>query len=630
MSKGFAGWRWLGAVGMVAASACFPGADLGLDFDHGELTQFQDCEELQTSLQQQAIGEAEARSYLAITGGSYSRPGFKVTEPGDTSPTNNQERGVDEADFFKYDGGDVFAIQNGRMTIADESGVLSTIALQGIAYEMHVDGDRAMVMARSSRAEVKEHFTAAPDRAEDMPVFSATLFDISDRTQPKLVRELLFEGEMIGTRRIGDDVYLVTKALLGGPKEAEEPDGEEHWLTTRRRVVEQAGVDAWLPSFYDKTQGKVERCSCKNAFLSGAATGDDAVTVYTVSMSGSASDRVETTTIFGDGAEVYASTESLVVALPAEETVGESFQGESSSSGPEQVTWLHRFALDAGAGAKYKASGRVKGWILNQFSISEHRGYLRVATMTGTFGGNDAASHVYVLDQRDKDREHFSSGGNQSDFLLEVGVVRDIAVGEDLYAARFQGDIGYLVTFRETDPLWTIDLSNPENPKVLGELMVPGYSTYLHPIDGGLLLAVGRGDRREPGVKLSVFDVQDLTNPTVVEEQVLGDGSAVSDVLEDHRAFNWMADHSRLAMPLRNNSIDGLAVFKVSESRGLQFQGRIEHHDMANSGSASIRRSLTVGDKLWALSGAGITLSDVESMDTLVAIDLPDGPLPVQ
>ncbi len=626
MKTVWTGWRLVAAAGMVTAAACFPGADLGLDFDQGELAQHKNCDELRSSLQARALSEAEAVSYLAITGGTVSRPGFTASEPGDTSPTNNQERGVDEADFFKYDGGAVYALHGGNLVIADESGVLSSTPLPG-AYEMHVDGARALVMAHSSRAAVKEHFAAAPERDADLPVVLATLFDISDRTAPTVVRELLFEGEVLGTRRVGDDIYLVTKALLGGPQEAAEPSGDEHWLATRKRAVESAGIDTWMPSFYDKTQNKVERCSCSDAYLSGAAKGDDAVTVYGLSLSGGSADKVETTTIFGDGAQLYASTKSLVVALPAEETVGESFQGETSESGPAQVTWLHRFALNKGE-ARYRASGRVKGWILNQFSLSEHEGYLRVATMTGTKGASDAASHVYVLDQRSKDKELFTAGGEQASFLKEVGRLTDIGVGEDLYAARFQGDVGYLVTFRETDPLWTIDLSDPENPELLGELMVPGYSTYLHPIEGGHLLAVGRGGRGDNGVKLSLFDVRDLTRPSAVEEEVVGGDGATSDALGDHRAFNWMESHRRLAIPFRNGAVDGLNIYKVTTNDGFRFQGRVDHADMSTSGRPSIRRSLTAGDKLWALSSAGITVTDVNTVETLVAIDLTDGALP--
>jgi uncharacterized secreted protein with C-terminal beta-propeller domain len=611
---------------LVALVACLPGGAGDLDFERGELAQFKDCEELRGELQRRALREAESRSYLAVTGGTFTRAGFVAGEPGGVSPTNNQERGVDEADIFKWDDGAVFALHGTDLVIADSTGVLSSTRMTGQPYELHVDGPRVLVMAHSDRGEVKEHFASAPDRDAGMPVVEATVLDVSDRSAPKIVRQILFEGSIIGTRRIGDSVHIVSKATLGGPAVDEEPDGEEHWLTQRTRTIEAAGIDQWLPSYYDKTNGEVRRSSCKDTFVSGSGAGDDAVTVYTLSLSGSASDSVETTTIIGDGAELYASPKSLVVALPGNETVGESFQEDRAAPVSSQVTWVHRFSLANGE-PRYRASGRVKGWILNQFSISEHKGVIRVATMTGDQGSDNAASHVFILRESNKEKKLLSGEGSRSNFLKEVGAVRDIAVGEDLYAARFQGDVGYLVTFRETDPLWTLDLSNPENPRLLGELMVPGYSTYLHPIEGGKLLAVGRGDRREGGIKLSLFDVSDLARPTVVEEEVVGDERAVSEALEDHRAFNWMPQHRLLALPVRTARANGLSVYEVSGTRGLKYQGRVTHHDLSESGRATIRRSLTVGDQIWVYSSAGITVSDVSSLETLVAIDLPDAAL---
>ena len=168
-------WRWTVAGALAATVACFPGAEEGaLDFQRGEFAQFEDCNALQSELQRRALREAESWSYLAVTGGVFTPPGHAASEPGDVSPTNNQERGVDEADFFKWDDGAVYALHGKELVIADTSGVLSTTPLEGTPYEMHVDGGRVLVMARGVRSEVKEHFAEAPDRDTSMPVTRAT------------------------------------------------------------------------------------------------------------------------------------------------------------------------------------------------------------------------------------------------------------------------------------------------------------------------------------------------------------------------------------------------------------------------------------------------------------------------
>jgi uncharacterized secreted protein with C-terminal beta-propeller domain len=189
-----------------------------------------------------------------------------------------------------------------------------------------------------------------------------------------------------------------------------------------------------------------------------------------------------------------------------------------------------------------------------------------------------------------------------------------------MYAARFVGDRGYLVTFQETDPLWNIDLSDPTQPEIDGDLEVPGYSTYLHPIEGKRLLAVGRmGSNR--GLKVSLFDVG-RANPGVIDEEEVGDGESDSEALTDHRAFRFLPDHKIMAVPMVHRRANGLQLYTVGSE--LRYAGRISHKEMGQGGDVTVRRSQLIGHHLVALSGVGISITDMNTRETVALVDLED------
>lgn len=657
---------------MVMTVNCFPGQDGALDFAAFEMRSFNDCDELEAHLKERAAQKAELQSVASIAGRSWSPAGFADNTPGDTSATNNQERGVDEADVFKVDERYAYALHGGKLVIAEAEGsgsgerfqiasarVVSQTPIQGQAFEMHLAGDKVLVMARTEREEIEEHFQAtAVSRDKDVPVFKAMLFDVSNRAEPKVLRELLLEGDHLASRRIGDKVHLVTQAMLGGPAPSEAPSGGERWLTGRYNAIRVASIDSWLPSFYDvryqngQTETDVERCSCRDTWQSPSAEGDDLIVIYTVDLS-DAEKAVGTSAIIGEGGHVYASTSHLVVGFPNEgsakprrvatpddeDPFGDDPFGDDpfnddafAEEGPVdgKITHLHQFDIGSGGKIDYSGSGEVEGWILNQFSMSEHNNVLRVATMTGDIGASNARSHIFTLKTTRKQSESYlsspSNAGSPDVYLKVLGELRNIAPDEDLYSTRFRGNTAYLITFRETDPLWTIDLSDPSEPRVLGELMVPGYSTYIHPISDDRLLAVGRGGwQDDEGLKLSLFDVSRLSAPSVVEEHVFGDQSTQSEALEEHRAFNYMESYGVLAIPVEQRNASNLQLWRVKRNTGFNLLGVVDHRSMAQGGDWTVRRSLLSGHYLWALSEAGLSITDMDSMEDVAFLDLPDG-----
>lgn len=655
-------------VMLGGVAACLPGGLVipGINFDTAELFSYQSCSSLETDLKERALEEAQLQVLASIQGRSYN-PSVGSGSNSGLQPftgTNTQEANVDEADIFKVDGGWAYALHGNDLVIVEAvkgSGsrvtggeIVAEFGLSGEALEMYVSGDRAAVLLRTTQREVKEHFQAgAPSRPEGQAVTKVAFLDLTDRSNPQLIREVLVEGEYIGTRRVGDRVYVLAKGMLAGPETSGDPK-EQHWLTNRKAAIQSASLDAWMPYYYTldyneagEVTSDASRCSCESTWSSKAGRGDDVIAIYSMGLK-AGDTKVETTSIVGDGAMVYASTKGLIVALnnyasseyeepgddlfsklndwlSGEEDVEFEFDDEESETPAEAgvekpVTFIHRFELEADGDVTYQATGQVDGWALNQFSFSEYKGYVRVATEIADNGQGVKETAVFVLDIDDKAKASFLTRGKQDKYLSIVGQVRGIGVDEDLYAVRFLGDVGYVVTFRETDPLYTINLAIPQKPTLMGELQVPGYSTYLHPMEGGYLLAIGRQlDGWDDGVKLSLFDVRNLRSPSVVEEHSFGDSQSMSEAIEDHRAFRFLPEEGLLIIPVDAPDSDALNVYSVSTRSGIDFKGAIRHKVGGQSGHAL--RSYVIGDYLYGYSTNGVTITELSSLNQVAQVD---------
>ncbi|HSK97053.1 MAG TPA: beta-propeller domain-containing protein [Euzebyales bacterium] len=276
---------------------------------------------------------------------------------------------------------------------------------------------------------------------------------------------------------------------------------------------------------------------------------------------------------------------------------------------PQSVTTeVHRFDL-VEDGARYAVSGSVPGRLLNQWAMSEHDGDLRIATTEGGFPG-DTRTHSSVRILRER-----------GDRLRTIGHIDDLGRGEEIYAVRYVGDIGFVVTFRQVDPLYTLDLSDPRDPRLLGELKVPGYSSYLHPVDDDHLLGVGQNadaDGRTTGVQVSLFDVADLTQPARVAHAALG-RNTMTDVEYDHRAFLYWPQERMAVLPLAGWEPDGrigAVVLGVDPGEGVVERGFIEH--AAHEGMPPpVQRAFVVNDRIITVTYAGVLASDLTTLEPL-------------
>ena len=251
-----------------------------------------------------------------------------------------------------------------------------------------------------------------------------------------------------------------------------------------------------------------------------------------------------------------------------------------------EKTVIHKIAINKDK-MEYKAVGEVTGSVLNQFSMDETDGKFRIATTKNQIWSQymdekevQSYNNLYVLDEN----------------LRAIGSLENLAQGERIYSVRFMQNRAYMVTFQQTDPLFVIDLSNPQSPKVLGKLKIPGFSNYLHPYDDTTLIGIGKdtseregGGVTTKGLKLSLFDVADVANPKEIDTYVMGGVGSDSIALNDHKAFLFSKEKNLLVIPvaIRESvklnewgklTFSGAAVFKVDKN-GFELKGKIDHSD---------------------------------------------------
>jgi hypothetical protein len=298
--------------------------------------------------------------------------------------------------------------------------------------------------------------------------------------------------------------------------------------------------------------------------------------------------------VYGSTGSLYVATRRYVRALELGNAVPEGTQTE-----------IHRFDVSDPTKTTYKASGSVPGFILNSYALSEYNGDLRVATTEDppwqTVGPTaQSSSRVSVLRQ----------AGNK---LTQIGFAGGLGQGERIFGVRFMGERGYVVTFRQIDPLYTLDLSDPTAPKVVGELKIPGYSAYLHPVGENLLLGIGRDGG---SAKASLFDVSNMAAPREVTNLMFP--NSYTSVESEPHAFLYWAPKKLAVFPLQSYqpAFTGSVGVHV-EPNAVTEVGRIAHKVDARPENAPVERSLVIGDKLYSLSYLGLSTASVDTLGGL-------------
>ncbi|KAF1079066.1 beta-propeller domain-containing protein [Methanogenium sp. MK-MG] len=535
------------------------------------------------------------------------------------SSTNVQVAGVDEADFIKNDGTYIYLISGGRLVIVNAypplgAGIISETPLSGTPSALFLSGDRLAVFS-SVRETVFIHpeGSAAPV-PNTRDVTHVCVYDVSDRKAPEIVRDLTVSGTYYDGRMKGDDVFLFT-----------------------REPVSRYGDTLHMPEVRDGDT-LIAQPPVSVPDMPGYAWQFTTVTSFDI-RDGTVTDAESF--LLGYGTTLYVSEDNIYIAYEWQQPYsrgGWDGFNEVPADAREQSV-VHRFSVENGD-ISYAATGTFPGTLLNQFSLDEYNGNLRVATTVDDWTRDTRVQYnnVYVLGPD----------------LAITGKLEYIAPDERIYAARFIGDRLYLVTFKQMDPFFVIDLSDPKRPAVLGELKLPGYSDYLHPYDDTHIIGIGKetvanewGGFTTGGLKMALFDVSDVNHPTEVDTVEIGLPGTDSEALHDHKAFLFDASrgilvlpvHEIVKVPVTGRSYDaystkywqGAYVYGLTPETGFVLKGTVTHNAEPQSGyyrgsPDSVLRSLFMDDVLYTVSRTKLVISGLEHPEMVYGtISLPYG-----
>jgi uncharacterized secreted protein with C-terminal beta-propeller domain len=539
----------------------------------------------------------------------------------DFSTTNNQVAGIDEADVIKTDGKFIYIAaggyvkivraDNGNMTLADTIKMpLDPRTGQSINIsELYIDTGRLVILGSLWRNDYQIMQTSSiaidPAIGKSIAIYPpiwqgknftyCAIYSVDTLGKTGLLKELSVEGSMLSSRKSGDTVYIMTNKYF-------------YYYTP-------ANPGEIIPMYKDTSAGQdykalpISKIMCYPDSLSPQYMLVAAVDIMKTD------EEANIEAILGSGSTVYMNDSNLYIA-----------QSDYSSSLGE-MTAITKYSIN-GTKLGFAGGGKVKGSLLNQFSMDEFDGNLRVAT---TAWGQTSTNSVYILDAN----------------LNQIGAIENMAPGERIFAVRFMGSKGYIVTFRQVDPLFVLDLSDATAPKITGELKVPGFSNFLYPIGENLILGVGQGSTdiyskdvsgneivigtRLTGIKFSIFDVSDQGKPEELQTYTVGDNGSYSEILNNHKALmidqtdNILAFEASLMdsvsslKPTVSDYFTGAVVLTYDAQTGFKEQGRIAYETSIQnttdySYNSYIRRLCYIGDVLYYVQDGQVRSFDLQSL----------------
>lgn len=572
-----------------------------------------------------------------------------ATKSIDYSQTNTQVAGVDEADIVKTDGSYIYQLANNRIRIIKANPATSELSLVSeyafddgfYATDLFVEGDRLVVMGNkwetTESTKTTQRFWYGFYPGEEKAI--ARVYSTVDKNKISLEREVELDGNLISSRKIGDNIYMLSRTW---PRyyfmNTMLMDSQVKPSNKLIRNKAPQTPETLLPHVSDTAvnQGKEALLPVKSIYYFPEFVEPNYLTIASFQLS-KKDTPAGVEAFYGSGDIVYASTQSLYLsAADYTQTTDANTQSTSSSSS----TRIYKFDLQNGK-TTFLNQGTVPGTLLNQFSMDEHDGYFRVATTQNQWSSNgetftnDSWSNVYSLDKE----------------MNTVGKLEKLAPGEQIYSTRFIGNRCYLVTFKQVDPLFVIDLTSPTEPQVLGELKIPGFSNYLHPYDENHILGFGRDTvevgefARVDGMKLALFDVSDVKNPKQKHSIVLGGAGSYSELLYDHKALWFDKKRNLMGFPVQiykkptaeqtdiwwsKPEFEGAYVFEITPENGFIQKAAISHQPVTSTDNEYyywdynryIRRLLTIEDQLYTVSNARIQANDLSAFKETATVTL--------
>ncbi len=595
-------------------------------------------------------------------------PQYTVSTPTTYSTTNIQVAGVDEADTVKTDGQYIYTISTSPNLVYGMYGfnsqsrntlcivnsdpqnphIVSTIPLgndsQPAGMYLSADGNKLVILASKYQYYPVGIYSGGPSGAYPansiampiMPYFQANVYtfinvyDISNKADPVLTRNFTVSGSYFNSRMIGNYVY----AVVSQPAEIYNNTVPMPLVFSGNTETAIAPTSVYYadmvqPSYYTFTS------------FFGVNILDDIVQPTNM------------TVMMGGASTMYVSQNNMYVTYPTYTSQGE-------------FTSIYKVAIN-GADLSFQAEGNVPGYVINQYSMDEYNGYFRIAT---NWQGQSQVNNIYVLNST----------------LGTIGRLEGLAQGERIYAARFMGDKCYLVTFKQTDPFFVIDLTNPQVPKVAGELKIPGFSNFLQPYDENHVIGVGMMINFTTGMeirnlKVSLFDVSNINNPTEVANYIVPANDSTSLALNDPKAILFSLQKQLLVIPVsitnygyiqQNISVvsppvmgapsssgsastgkgqvspcmmvlnyeywQGAYVFNVNLDSGFSLKGTVTHLNSTlldsngfvtdssayyNNYASYITRSLYIDNNLYTISNSEVKLNSLTDMTQIGQVNLP-------
>ena len=619
-----------------------------------------------------------------------------IADYSDYSTTNIQVAGVDESDVVKNDGKYLYVASGNKVDVIDgyppeQARTLASIELPSIVEGLYLNDRFLVVHGRDAVIYALPAFKNLPPQRRNAPYTYLRVYDLLDRTNPKLVRDLTIQGDYTGSRLVGGYVYLITTA------QGDDLDEE----TPVPRMFENGALLPTAPG---------TRCNCPEVYYFDVPYEESLMTsVLAVNIKDQGQAVAAQDYLLGVGQQLYMSPTNLYITYTSQVDYTEIYwqamrdlllprlsqraqkriveieaapnsllsksekfmkilaiagreMGEDrffdnddiekeleskvkarmrEAAAEEQQTAIHRIAV-RGNEIAYQASGKVPGYILNQFSMDEHNGFFRMAT-------TQTPSWSWFLDERDigdnessiaPPRRTSSSGVYVLDQSLQVvGKVEGLGKDERIYSVRFIGERGYVVTFRQIDPFFVLDLKDPRAPAVLGELKLPGFSTYLHPYDESTVIGLGRGDRG--ALKLSLFDVSTPESVRELNSYAFSDYTRESPALTDHKAFLFSLSRHLLVIPVTERAqnygygsvtFQGVVVFEVTRESGFRERGRVAHGSVelssgsgivgSGSDTAAVRRIRYLNDALYTVSDRFAQANRLDTLSLVKRLEL--------
>ncbi|PPA69845.1 beta-propeller domain-containing protein [Jeotgalibacillus proteolyticus] len=551
---------------------------------------------------------AETLDDSAFSASDTSGAAAEESGGGDFSETNNQVEGVSESDIVQTDGNYIYHINSDEnisiveaKQYPDSPAAAGTISFEGNFYptQLFLKDQKLIVLGEEWNA-YPEQTTRGSDFVIDQGATIAKIYDITSPDKPELIREVGAEGYFSNARMIDEHLYFITTLQPQIWLMEKQPDME-----LRPRTWDSQNEDEFTPVDVKDIKIIPENEQSQYSIITAVNVND-------------LESPAATETYLGSSGQVYMSENNLYLANSSGPFTIMPIDIMPAGGGNSETS-IYKFAID-GLNVKFMAKGTVKGGILNQFSMDEHNGNFRVATTEGnTFGENrDSLNHLFILNEN----------------MEQIGSVEGLAKGERIYSARFLGDKAYMVTFRETDPLFVIDTKNPEAPEVLGELKIPGFSTYLHPLDENHLIGFGvdtelfnsetAGDPpmvRQTGMKISLFDITDFSNPKEKDIEIIGGAGTYSTLMHDHKSLFRHKERSLFGFPVSvyeqkdikseiNFVNQGAMLYTITAENGIQLVKEIwnekQEGEIYEDWETQVQRLLYIDNTLYTVRRNGI------------------------